>query len=88
MSNWNKKNGGGLVIISYDDSVYFDNAAWDESRIMMYIKQHSFSFSSSNPPAPTRPHTPFRGLMTVLWETSLGEGDVEADKHQLKLIAG
>lgn len=57
--------------MSYDDSEYFDNAAWDESQIMMYIKLHSFHFHPQTP-LPSLP--PFHSLMTVLWETSLGEG--------------
>lgn len=53
--------------MSYDDSVYFDNAARDGSQIMMYIKLHSFHFRPQVPPPPSS------SLMTVLWETSLGD---------------
>ena len=52
--------------MSYDDSVHFDNATWDEFQIMMYIKLHSSHFHFQVPP-------PFQSLMTVLWETSLGK---------------
>ena len=52
--------------MSYDDSVHFDNATWDEFQIMMYIKLHSSHFHFQVPP-------PFQNLMTVLWETSLGK---------------
>lgn len=86
MSNF-MKNEGGLVIISYDDSVYFDNAAWDESQIMMYIKLHSFHFhpqippSSLAPPSFSRPNDSFMGNV-------IRQRVVKTDKHQLVLIVG
>lgn len=49
------KTEGSVVIMSYDDSVYSDNAAWDESQIMMYIKLHRFHFSAPVPHPPARP---------------------------------